>query len=206
MSDTPEMPGGQPDAAVSDQGQVEPKATDVKDSVSYDSHRKLLGEKKDLQAKYEKLMEEMDSVRGEKLKAEGNKDELLKQYEDKVRNLTQTLQKTKADYGWQVVSTQLSQAASKAGCIDTEALMKLEPGFDSIEVGDNFKVQDEDVSRVIELAKDKYSYLFKKQAPETKTVTPGVDAKDIKGGGSDLSKMTLKEKTEMLAKLQLGQQ
>jgi chromosome segregation ATPase len=78
MSDV-ETPVAEPEVQEEIKDQVEEIKEEKSDSVSYDTHRKLLDEKKKLQTKYEKMVSEKESAEKKKLEEQGKFKELYDQ-------------------------------------------------------------------------------------------------------------------------------
>ena len=77
---------------VNTSGDPEEEKNQTPETVRYDTHRKLLGEKKELQEKYRKLEEEKKKLEEERLEkerkdleAQGNYKKLLEQREDELK-------------------------------------------------------------------------------------------------------------------------
>ena len=204
MSDVEKVPSGKPDVETSGQTQDQSQAPQEpvvqgKDSVSYETHRKLLAEKKKIAEQFNSLSEELNKLKEEKLMAEGNKEELINSLKKSLEEERANRKKESAAYAYKTISAQVEREALKMGCVDTEALIRL-ADLTSLEVGDDFSLDKEQVRAMLEKTKEERSWLFSKPAPNVQT---GVPAKpDVSAKG--LSDLSLDEKVRMLSK-QLNQ-
>ena len=156
------------------------------DKVAYDTHRKLLAEKKNLQAKYEEMEKQFNEINEQKLQSEGKKDELLEAYKQKIG----TYEEKFNNFAYSAVSNNVALEAQQMGCVDNDALVKL-VDLSSLNVGDNFSVDKEEVRTMLESVKKERPYLFKPVNPNVNTGVP----KDFNSetGKVDFSKMSHEE-------------
>lgn len=133
-----------------------------KDSVSLDSHRKLLSEKKNLQAKYQELENQLASIRQQKDLAEGNKDKVIEELRKSNDSLKSEFEKTKQTYAWNVLTSEIKREAVRNGCKDPDKLLRLMSDDDlkALEVGDNFSIEHNSLKEVIEKNKKENHFLF----------------------------------------------
>lgn len=131
----------------------------VKDSVSYESHKKLLGEKKGLQTKFEAMQAELNSFRDDKLSAEGKKDDVINSLREQLNISQKESKELKSNFAWNTVKTQIKNEASVKGCVNPNKLIKLlsKEEISGIEIDDNFNVNAQDLSKLIENAKKEHS-------------------------------------------------
>tara|TARA_R110002167_G_scaffold198805_4_gene401935 strand:- start:3471 stop:4064 length:594 start_codon:yes stop_codon:yes gene_type:complete len=131
----------------------------VKDSVSYESHKKLLGEKKGLQTKFEAMQAELNSFRDDKLSAEGKKDDVINSLREQLGVSQQESKELKTNFAWNTVKAQIKNEASAKGCVNPNKLIKLlsKEEISGIEIDDNFNVNTQDLSKLIENAKKEHS-------------------------------------------------
>lgn len=135
--------------------------TEKKDSVSYDSFSKLLGEKKKLQSDAESLRAKLAEIEQGKLEAEGkvkealeNQKKMTEQYKSKNVEIIKTVSN-------KAVKSQFLREAEKLGCIDSELAMKA-CTFDDLEITDDFEFDNQKlIGKIQELTKTK-PHLFKK--------------------------------------------
>lgn len=146
--------GGQNLDQVSD-GQE--KSTDIqKDMVSYESHRKLLGEKKARDAQLLDLQKKLSSYEETLAEKEGRKDDVIKSLRDKLAETETKYNSTKKNYAWNVLTGQLKAEAVKQGCVSPDKLIRLmaEDDLKGIDVDENFTINSDDLQRVIAKAKE----------------------------------------------------
>jgi len=173
----------------------------AKDKVAYDTYRKALSEKKNVQSENEKLRNELEQIRNEKLKAEGKKDDVIKSYEEKIAALEKENRSTKQSFAWSTLTGKIKEEALKHGCSNPDKLIKLmdDNELNSIQIGDDFTIDTESVSKVIEKSKQENFFLFSNSSKKIADGTPSVKI-DEKEDISKLSNDELKEKIKSLYK------
>ena len=131
---------------------------ETKDNVSYDSYRKLLGEKKKAQSELMALREQVDSFKQEKMSSEGRKDEVIQSLRDQLNETKNVLKETKQTFAWNSVESQIKQAAIKAGCVAPDKLVRLmgQEELKALDINDNFQVNAEDLGALINKAKQEH--------------------------------------------------
>lgn len=172
-----------------------------KDSVAYESFQKALHEKKQAQVKAQEMAAELEKLREQKMESEGKKDELLETYRNKVKALESEFSNTKKQYAWSTLTGEIKREAIKQGCEDPDKLIKLMSDDDlkSIEIGENFSIDNESLKNVIEKSKTDNYFLFK---TSNKAIANGNPTKKIDESSKlkDLSKLSDEELTEMYKK------
>lgn len=163
--------------------------------VSYDTHRKLLGEKKKATERLAALEAELTELREGKMQDEGKKDELIDSLRKRVSEYESKYKKAHADFAYKSVSSQIEREALKAGCVDTEALLSLSD-LSTLEVDDNYSVNTDDIMRMIDEAKERRGYLFSKPGPK---VVDGVPAKPELSNKKGIEGKSIDELARMLA-------
>jgi hypothetical protein len=141
------------------------------DAVSYESHKKLLGEKKKLQQQFEEMQSHLQQLTTDKLSAEGKKDELIDSLKKRASTTEEKLNKAVSYFANRAVTSALREEALKAGCINVDDLIKLSD-LSLVEVSEDFEVGMDQVRQVVEEAKKSRGYLFNSKAPSVKTGTP----------------------------------
>jgi hypothetical protein len=150
-------------------------------------NERLLAESKKYKKQYQETKSKLEELEKSKLKEQAQYKELYEKAEDKYQTLYKALVKEK-------VKTAVTDRASKAGCVDVEALLKL-GNTQLLQIDEEtLEVQGTDV--FVEDAKKLKPYLFgSPKAPTINSATPGGVAKG--------SQKTIKEmsKDEILAQL-----
>jgi predicted RNase H-like nuclease (RuvC/YqgF family) len=174
----------------------------VKDSVSYDSHKKLLGEKKALQTKFEHMQTEIESHRQDKLSAEGKKDDVITSLRKQLDDKSKEAKELKNNFAWNTIQGQIKNEASAQGCVNPNKLIKLLSKYQigGIEIDDEFNVNVTDLTKLISDAKKEHSDigLFS----ERKINVSDVQGKAPKPKTKGFDDMTQEELTEELKKLE----
>lgn len=140
---------------VSDDLNVNDVNEKTEDVVSYSSHRKLLGEKKRIQAEKADLEEKIKLYEQNKAAAEGRKEDVIKSLREENETFKSQLVNTQKTYALNVLSGQIKAEAVKQGCINAEKLLRLMPDEDlkGIDIDDDFQINSDDLKRVIAKAK-----------------------------------------------------
>lgn len=165
------------------------------DEVSYETHRKLLSEKKKLSQQFSQTQEELNKLREERMMAEGKKDELIATLKKDLNETKDRFKKQSANYAFKTVSSQVAAEAATMGCRDVEALIQLSD-LTSLEIGDDFSIDKEQVKNMLESVKEQRSWLFDKPAPNVQTGTPAKPNLE----GKTLNDLSLDEKLRLLSK------
>ena len=198
--------------SVSDQPQVNGSAAQVdqsveaKDSVSYDTHKRLLGQHKKMRGELDELRTTQQLAAENKLQAEGKKDEVIDSLREQLRNEKDGRSKEKTSYVWDRVTNQVKLEASRQGCKDPDMLIELltKDELNTIQVGDDLKVNFDDVRNVIESRKLKHNNigLFSSNVSHVKDLPLGTVAVAEKKGLDDL---TLDQKLKAFGKAHLAE-
>jgi hypothetical protein len=163
MEDTTQ-PSGQPDNASSMDQNNNPENTNasgIKNTVAYESHKKLLAEKKNLQSRFEDLEKKFNNINEEKLSSEGKKDELLEAYKKQIADKDDLIN----NFAYTSVSKDVKLKAQAMGCVDTDALIKLIDLTAFNNISNDLSIDSDEANVMLEDSKKRYPYLFKKEAP-----------------------------------------
>lgn len=153
-------------------------------TVSYESHQKLLGEKKTIEKQLKELSGKLESLESAELEKKGELSKAVEMWKNKYNELSQKnvgLLKTVSE---RAIRAQFNVEASKLGCQDVELAFKA-CDFSDIDLNENLEFDSAKlVPKLQELAKSK-SYLFKKdvKVPANPQLKNGGD-----GGTEDKSK------------------
>lgn len=180
---------------------VQPTASSGSDAqtVKYESYRKAVNEKKKLQAQAEEMSARLAELEETQMATEGKKDELIQSLQGRLKEKEAKLKETYSTFAYNSVAAQLKAEAHKLGCVDAETLIQVTP-LDSLEVGEDFNVDGESLKMLLEEQKEKRPYLFQRQSVAVKD---GVPAKPNTETTKDLSKMSIQEKSQLLAQMQI---
>jgi len=123
-----------------------------KDSVAYDTYRKVLSEKKKVQEQLAELAKERDAANQNKLQAEGKKDEVIEALRKQMAEKDKTLETKTNAYAWNVVSAQIKSELAREGCVNPDKALRLidKEELAGIEVSDDYLVNIEDLKRVVD--------------------------------------------------------
>jgi hypothetical protein len=189
--------GGAEPSTVSD-GKVESTQTNQtdqerKDAVAYETYKRVLGEKKKLEEKYEAMSAEISSLKDAKLESEGKTLELLDSTKKRLSETENRFKKAVGSFSYRLVSSAISQEAAKLGCTNVQDLIALSD-LSGIEVNDDFAVSTEQVAELVEKQRRERPYLFTKTAAKA-NVGAGVSMPDAK---PDNSKLSLREQAKLV--------
>lgn len=172
----------------------------AQESVSYDAYRKLLAQRKSDQEKLREFEDRFKSIEESKLEAEGKKDDLVKSLRERLAEKDQALSNVQQKYATKTLTEQIKSKAIEMGCKPqySDKLIKLLDDSDlkAIQVDDNYRVNMEDLSVVLEKAKKDVPDLFGKtvsiadKAPSPQLNLPS-DKKEL--STSDLQEMYVKQ-------------
>jgi uncharacterized protein YjbJ (UPF0337 family) len=164
----------------------------TKDTVAYDTHRKLLGEKKQVQGQLQEAMTRLETLEQEKLSAEGKKDELLTNLQKKLSESNDKLKKVVGAFQYRAVSNKFVEKARAEGCLKPEKLMQLaDLSQIEVDVDNDFSVSDESVTSIIEGLKKEVPFFFQKNNIKVIDQVPGNIQSQV--GPQDLTKKSMDE-------------
>lgn len=157
MEDKPTSPVDNP---IQTSGEIEPNVD--KNVVAYDTHKKLLGEKKKMQARLESMESSLSEFQVAKAEAEGQKDEANKLLRQRLTETEAKLKETRETYTWNKVSNAIKDVAGKHGCIISDRFINLlsEQDVNGIEMDNYGNVDMQSVEYVVEQAKKDNPRLF----------------------------------------------
>jgi chromosome segregation ATPase len=159
--------------------------------VSYDTHKKLLSEKKAMQAKLKEFESKLANAENDKLAADGKKDELIAKYRADLEKVSKTHKETLNSFISQSLNAQVETIAAKMGAVDVDAVTKL-LDLSDIEVDTGtFKADADSLESAIGELKKAKPYLFNKAAPKVNSKMPAGGQKTI--GGKSLKEMSTAE-------------
>ena len=152
------------------------------ETVAYDSYKKVLAERKADQAKAkqalteaQELRERLKDIELEKQQREGNKDDVIAALRKELTETKTSLVEKDRGYASTIIEGQIKAKAAELGCEDMGLFMAglTQKGdlLTSVEVSDNFQVNTEDLSRVVERMKEEHPRLFKKKDIQVHDVT-----------------------------------
>lgn len=174
--ETNEMGGAQPSDAVSGgQGgdSVGAGSADQQQTNSVNrGESRLLGEVKSLKQQLADERASSESLRMQKLEAEGNKDKMIEHLTAKVTALESSLQSKEQAFAFTTLGSQVKTEAAKMGCTNPDDLVKL-MDTSGIPVDPVTYVGDNDSIRImLEEQKKQRPFFFGKPAPVVNDVTP----------------------------------
>lgn len=170
MEEQTKTAGGDLETQVSDSN----SGDQTKDQVSYDSYRKLLGEKKRRDDELRDAQARLKALEEQELERSGKHEELNKTLKQQLMETEKKLKEKEAKYAWNMVSSQIKQEASRLGCANPDKLLKLldKDDLNTLEVRDDFSVNRDDLARLLDKAKQDNDFLFRQNIPHVKDSVP----------------------------------
>ncbi len=198
QSQKPEGSAQHVEDSVQDASGVEATQSNLDDFVALETYRKAVSREKRLKQELEKARQENSHFKEEKMVEEGKHTDVIAALRKELEEQRLAVKEKDEVYGWERVSTQFHKAAMAEGCAHPDKLMKLidQDDFASVEVDSNYKVNIDDVKRVIEKAKKENEFLFARSARKVDDLPPSdkIEKKQPK----PLSEMSLEQKLKML--------
>lgn len=123
-----------------------------KDQVAYDTYSRVLGEKKRTASENAELKAQLDAYKQAEMESKGQQAEVIASLRTQLEKERATKEKLEKTYAWNSVVGQIKSEAVKHGCVDSDKFVKLlgQDQLSGIEVGEDFTVNNEDLSRIIE--------------------------------------------------------
>jgi hypothetical protein len=140
------------------------------DVVKYESYKKVLSEKKELQDRFRQLQSELDAIKEQKLLESGKEREALEQTKLKLKEFEQKFSEQSRKFKERLVTEQIKRKANEHGCVDPDALIKL-ADFSTIEVDEDFNIKSGLDDAIAKLKQEK-TYLFKSNVSGVKDLPP----------------------------------
>lgn len=179
---------------VGDQGEK-----NTKDTVQYDTYQRVLSEKKKRDQEVKDLRTKLNEFETNSLEAKGELQKLNDQLKKQVSELNMEKDRLSKSFAWNSVQSQIKAVAAQSGCVDMEALVKL-GDWSTVEVDQDFKVDESQVKMAIETSQKKYPYLFKKQVPGVKDKSPSNSDPSSHLSKKDLTKLSAEQLKAAYAK------
>lgn len=155
MEDKPTSPVDNPIPA---SGEIETNVD--RDVVAYDTHRRLLGEKKKVQAQLEKAEAQNQDYLMAKNIDEGKKDEVIKLWQERAVSAEKNLKEKEENDHWNKLNVSVERVASKHGCVIPQDFIKLiGDDIDAISY-DGSNVDESSIEYIIEKHKKVNPRLF----------------------------------------------
>jgi hypothetical protein len=173
-----------------------------KDSVSHETYKKTVSEVKRLKDQ----LREAQGLKDKLTELEQNEQMRQGKHEETIATLRADLEKVKKSekavyqkYAFKSLSQQVREEATKQGCVDPEALMKLADVGDVEIDAETFEADKEKLVEIVSQVKTARPYLFNKSGPKVNGSLPSGDKVSDKKM-LDFKKMTAGEITDWLNK------
>lgn len=151
---------------------VEQTNEEKSDTVAFSTYDKAMASLRKKEERIKTLESEIQAERMQKLEAEGRKDELIEELKRQKQELVSNSKQKDENIARSNATAALKLAAKDHGCINTDAFIKL-VGTDKVEVSNqDFSVNADQVSKLVEEKKKEFDFLFKQKSPTVNDVPP----------------------------------
>ena len=159
--------GVAPGSQVGDGTQDNNQAT--KDFVAYDTYNRAVGDIKKHKDRASQLEQELHDLRQKDLERDGNLQKMLEAEKERRIKAEANLSKVAERYSYEKVSSAVQAKASEAGAKNVNLLMRAyEKDIKSLDFGDDFSPNEDQLSGLVDLMKKESPELFGKSAPKIK--------------------------------------
>jgi len=184
-------------------GVQEPNISDVtgqstnKNSVAYDTHKKLLGEKKKMQSQFTEMQDKLKSFEDRELETNGQKDELIASLRGRLEESESKYGNAEKAFAWRQINSAIEKEALSQGCSRPDKLVRLldDADINSIELDQGYMVNNKDVEAIIGKAKEDNAFLFSQKKINVVDQTP---VNGINNKTKSMSEMTPAEVKEQI--------
>ena len=123
--------------------------------LAYETYKKALSQRHKFKEENEALKAQLEQTKQRDLEADGKLKEKADYWKNKATELEESFKKTKAQFGWNQVKSQLSSELIKSGCVDPEVAISLidKTELSSVEVNDDYTVSSDDLTRLVDTLK-----------------------------------------------------
>lgn len=186
--------------------QVTNPADEVKKPNNIDAieakNRELLAEAKKAKERANEYQKKLDAIEQEKLESQGKYSDINKALKAKLSEYEQRLNQTNSSYKNNAISNVVKRKAIELGCEYPDAVLKLvdKSDLDFVEVDENFNVNEDGASRLVESIKNNYPAMFKQKVVNTKDLTPNPSHFVEPGSEKSIKDMTNEEIEELYRK------
>lgn len=175
-------------------------ATSASDMVKYETYARKKKLAENLATAKRELEEKLSLMEQQKFEAEGNKDKVIESLRKQVDSLSSEKKQLFGNFAYNSLTSQIAAEASKLGCVDAEALVRL-MDVESLMEGldtDTFKANSTDLKMAIEEQKKNRSYLFDKHGPKLNTSNPSTEFSKKEKSAAEMSADELKQRIKEL--------
>jgi len=148
------------------------------------------------QAELEELRVNLQKAEQEKLRSQGKYKELYETERSQREEIEKARQKERSAFAYRSVASQVASELAKAGCVDTEAALRL-ADIDAIEVDENFNIDTGSVKSLLETMQKERSYLFRRAAPTVRDGVPTKGANGFQKQPTDFNKLSREDLMEL---------
>ncbi len=129
------------------------------DQVSYDSYKRVLDEKKRQQEKLKELEDFRAKVEMEEKERQGKHAEIIESLRAENQKLKSEFEQKTQTFAYSKFEDQIKSFAVNEGCVNPDKLMRLltKEQIKSVEIADNFIVNQDDLKRLMDGLKDEHS-------------------------------------------------
>ena len=171
-----------------------------KDQVSYDTHRKLLAEKKALQAKLAEAEAKERALEQSKLEQEGKVKELNEKLKVELEGFKKLAKDKDVKYGTKVLTQEIKAMAKSFGAAEEmlEDVVKL-GDWSTVEITDDFEVKKDALKETMAMMQKSKPWLFKSNKPAPNDLPPNGKTQALKYDPKSLKGLKFNDLEKLLA-------
>lgn len=173
----------------------------VSDKIPYDTHKKLLNEKRNLATKYEETARKLKEYEDKRLEETGEQSKLIESLRSQLKEKDSKLEKVVGNFAHVSLEEKLRAEAVKHGCVDVDLFLKAaDKSAVQVDYENGFVANPDDMKNLIEQTKKNHPRLFQKGAPKFHDGKPTGDIDET----PDLSKLSSAEILNLYKKVSLN--
>jgi len=171
MEETSQDPVGIQESAVRDEPEVNQAK---KDTVAYETYKKLLGEKKSRDERNTQLENKLRDYEQRDLQSKGQYEEVILSLKGEVGELKGQIAKRDEAYIMSKVESAVKTKALELGCVNPDKLLRLldSEKIRGLEIDSNYNVSSRDVEYLVNEGKKENDFLFRKNKANVTDADP----------------------------------
>lgn len=176
------------------------QSQETKDQVSYDTHRKLLAEKKALQAKLAEAEAKERALEQSKLEQEGKVKELNEKLKVELEGFKKLAKDKDVKYGTKVLTQEIKSMAKSFGAAEEmlEDVVKL-GDWSTVEITDDFEVKKDALKETMAMMQKSKPWLFKSTKAAPNDLPPNGKQQPLKYDPKSLKGLKFNDLEKLLA-------
>jgi len=167
-------------------------------------NKKFRESNKALKAQMDDMNQRLKALTEERMKEQGNYQEAWQKTKQELESERDARKRERQAYAYKVVTSQLEKEAINAGCISSQALIKIATAdglINDLEVNDSFEIDQSSLKAAVEKSQQQYQFLFGKPTPSVRDGVPQTTTTKP-AQKEDLSKLPMEKLLDMAKRLQ----